>query len=79
MNFCKDCTNLVKDERDIAARCRLEELRGTDYPIHGKMYYALCSSMRNENGKCGPEGKLFSPRVVVPKVNWFRRALALLR
>ncbi len=56
--FCKDCAHFLGDARKFP-ECTAPVPEHLDL-VHGK-YAGFCHGMREANGPCGPEGKLFQP------------------
>ncbi len=56
--FCKDCAHFLEDAGKFP-ECTAPVPEHLDL-VHGK-YAAFCDRMREPNGPCGPEGKLFQP------------------
>lgn len=59
--LCSACRHSIQDGAAAWWTCR----RGPKQsPVDGRTCYASCDMMRVDN-RCGPEGKLFEPRVEV--------------
>lgn len=64
--FCVDCDHCIPGRGDWHAECTHPINRSRDM-ITGSVYWIRgAGAMRALNGPCGPEGKLFTPKVKRP-------------
>ena len=68
MKFCKDC---IYQKNFI--ECHHPEAYKSTNLIGGFDNYKTCGEFREEDEKCGPEGKLWKPKFLHWVKEWIRR------
>jgi len=73
MKFCKDCIHKGYEKNGFYTdrACALEVGFGlVPDPVDGKLDYPgdgwMCSRVRRDTSKCGPDAKWFSPKPIPP-------------